>query len=59
MNVVAEGVETVEQLAKLKMFNCPYAQGYWFSRPIDSQGMTNILPNLVSRKLLWSNGDET
>jgi EAL domain-containing protein (putative c-di-GMP-specific phosphodiesterase class I) len=33
MNVVAEGVETHEQLAVLRRLGCPYMQGYLFSRP--------------------------
>lgn len=34
MQVVAEGIETVEQLGRLKQLNCVYGQGYLFSRPI-------------------------
>lgn len=34
MNVVAEGVETKEQLLFLKNLNCNYAQGYFISRPL-------------------------
>src|SRR5205807_1914414 len=33
METVAEGVETVEQLANLKQMGCNYGQGYWLSRP--------------------------
>lgn len=36
MNAIAEGVETLEQLALLKTLHCDYAQGYIFSRPVDS-----------------------
>ena len=35
-DVVAEGVETVEQLALLSQKNCPYVQGYLFSRPVQA-----------------------
>jgi diguanylate cyclase (GGDEF)-like protein/PAS domain S-box-containing protein len=35
MNVVAEGVETVEQAAELQTLGCENAQGYYFSRPVD------------------------
>jgi EAL domain-containing protein (putative c-di-GMP-specific phosphodiesterase class I) len=34
MKVVAEGVETKEQLQKLQDMGCQYYQGYLFSRPI-------------------------
>jgi diguanylate cyclase (GGDEF)-like protein/PAS domain S-box-containing protein len=33
LSVVAEGVETHEQLAALVQLHCPYMQGYLFSRP--------------------------
>jgi diguanylate cyclase (GGDEF)-like protein/PAS domain S-box-containing protein len=33
MDVVAEGVETLEQLTTLKNWGCEYAQGYWIARP--------------------------
>jgi diguanylate cyclase (GGDEF)-like protein len=34
MQVIAEGVETEEQLTQLKLLKCQYAQGYLFSEPI-------------------------
>jgi diguanylate cyclase (GGDEF)-like protein len=34
MRVVAEGVETREQLAFLREQSCPYGQGYYFSQPL-------------------------
>ncbi|MCT7949448.1 EAL domain-containing protein [Ancylothrix sp. C2] len=37
MNVVAEGVETAEQLAILRSLGCEFGQGYLFSRPVDSE----------------------
>jgi diguanylate cyclase (GGDEF)-like protein/PAS domain S-box-containing protein len=33
--VIAEGVETPEQLARLKNLRCRYAQGYLFARPME------------------------
>ncbi len=37
MDVVAEGVETREQLEILRSLGCRYGQGYFFSKPLDSQ----------------------
>jgi EAL domain-containing protein (putative c-di-GMP-specific phosphodiesterase class I) len=34
--VVAEGVETAEQLAMLRKLRCEYAQGYYFSEPVSA-----------------------
>lgn len=41
--VVAEGVETREQLMFLQMQNCFAAQGYFISRPIPAERMTERL----------------
>ncbi|MCH7481189.1 MAG: EAL domain-containing protein, partial [Chloroflexi bacterium] len=35
MNVVAEGVEEAYQLEFLRSENCDYAQGFYFSKPIE------------------------
>jgi diguanylate cyclase (GGDEF)-like protein/PAS domain S-box-containing protein len=37
MDVVAEGVETPEQIVTLKALGCEYGQGYFFSKPLDFQ----------------------
>jgi diguanylate cyclase (GGDEF)-like protein/PAS domain S-box-containing protein len=37
MNVIAEGVETAEQLALLRQLRCEFAQGYYFSRPVSAE----------------------
>ncbi len=34
MKVIAEGVETEDQLAHLRQINCEYGQGYLFSKPL-------------------------
>ncbi|MES2070517.1 MAG: EAL domain-containing protein [Pseudomonadota bacterium] len=43
LEVVAEGVETEGQLALLLARNCDLIQGYYFSKPIPAQGMTQLL----------------
>jgi len=43
MEVVAEGVETWEQVSLLKSLGCAYAQGYYFSRPLDAAGIGRML----------------
>ena len=35
MDVVAEGVETLEQMVALQTLGCAHAQGFYFSRPVD------------------------
>jgi EAL domain-containing protein (putative c-di-GMP-specific phosphodiesterase class I) len=35
MKVIAEGVETAEQRDLLKAAGCDYAQGYFYSRPVN------------------------
>jgi EAL domain-containing protein (putative c-di-GMP-specific phosphodiesterase class I) len=37
LNVIAEGVETGEQLAILRGLQCGYAQGFYFSEPVTAQ----------------------
>jgi EAL domain-containing protein (putative c-di-GMP-specific phosphodiesterase class I) len=43
MDVVAEGVETREQLALLRELGCEYGQGFLFSKPVDAGGAEQII----------------
>lgn len=43
MDVVAEGVETREQLTLLRELGCNFVQGYLFSCPVDSQAANQFL----------------
>ena len=43
MSVTGEGVETAEQLALLKALKCEYGQGYFFSKPMDSEAATALI----------------
>ena len=48
MEVVAEGAETAKQVAQLKALHCEYAQGYFFSRPLDTMTAEQYLINEVA-----------
>ena len=43
MEIVAEGIETKEQLEFLKNNNCDYGQGYLFSKPISKEEFEKLL----------------
>ncbi|MFP7474246.1 EAL domain-containing protein [Niallia taxi] len=40
--VVAEGIETTEQLGILSELNCPYGQGYLFGKPLDAKKIETV-----------------
>ena len=46
LEVVAEGVETREQMMLLHKRGCPLMQGYYFSRPLPLAGATELLWDL-------------
>jgi EAL domain-containing protein (putative c-di-GMP-specific phosphodiesterase class I) len=43
MRVVAEGVETAEQLAQLRGLSCEGAQGYFISKPLSSEDASQLI----------------
>lgn len=55
MQVVAEGIETVGQLNRLRALNCDQGQGYYFSRSLPCSEVTEMLtkapdwPNWIER----------
>jgi EAL domain-containing protein (putative c-di-GMP-specific phosphodiesterase class I) len=51
MKVVADGVETAEQLAFLRSNGCDIVQGYFFSRPLPAEELLKWLKNHRSTRL--------
>ncbi len=43
LRLIAEGVETVEQLASLEQIGCEFAQGFLWSRPVPAEQATELL----------------
>nr|WP_320009680.1 EAL domain-containing protein [uncultured Desulfobulbus sp.] len=48
ITVVAEGVETADQLAWLKRCNCEQIQGFYYSKPLSSEDFLAYLANFSS-----------
>jgi len=55
LDVVAEGVETIQQVAMLKKLECKYGQGFYFSRPLTAEGTTALLAG----DLTWQACEQT
>ena len=49
MDVTAEGVENVQQIAELQAFDCSHAQGFLFSKPLSEDAAGALL----QRELPW------
>jgi len=43
MNLVAEGIETTEQLTQLQLLNCRFGQGYLFSKALPPEELIGFL----------------
>jgi len=43
LDVVAEGVETIQQFAMLKKLQCKFGQGFYFSKPLSAEGIATLL----------------
>jgi diguanylate cyclase (GGDEF)-like protein len=48
MKLVAEGIDSPEQLKLLKIAGCHYGQGYFFSRPLSAEQATHFLEQSLS-----------
>jgi EAL domain-containing protein (putative c-di-GMP-specific phosphodiesterase class I) len=49
LRVVAEGVETPEELEFLRMHQCDEAQGYYFSRPVPPEQFSRLLSSGIPK----------
>ena len=43
MDVIAEGIEMPQELEQLRSLQCEYGQGYFFSKPVDSNAAGELL----------------
>jgi EAL domain-containing protein (putative c-di-GMP-specific phosphodiesterase class I) len=43
MDVVAEGAETANEIEQLRALECDFSQGYFFSKPVDSEQADRFL----------------
>jgi EAL domain-containing protein (putative c-di-GMP-specific phosphodiesterase class I) len=50
LRVVAEGVETLEELLFLRAHRCDEAQGYYFSRPVFAEQFAKLLESGIPEK---------
>jgi diguanylate cyclase (GGDEF)-like protein len=50
LNIVAEGVETEEQLCLLKQLNCDVVQGYFFSKPLKPEEFEQFIMKNISEQ---------
>jgi diguanylate cyclase (GGDEF)-like protein len=48
LRVIAEGVETLDEVAFLRAYRCEEAQGYYFSRPVLPQQFAMLLRNGIA-----------
>jgi diguanylate cyclase (GGDEF)-like protein/PAS domain S-box-containing protein len=51
LKVIAEGVETREQIIHLTGLNCDLVQGYLLSKPIDGEAMRDLIEEIYERGL--------
>ena len=51
LEVIAEGVETEDQLSQLHDMQCDYAQGYLFSRPVAADTFATLLQDTSNSRI--------
>jgi EAL domain-containing protein (putative c-di-GMP-specific phosphodiesterase class I) len=43
VKVIAEGIETAAQSARLRQLGCEFGQGYYYARPLSADDITALL----------------
>jgi diguanylate cyclase (GGDEF)-like protein/PAS domain S-box-containing protein len=56
LRVIAEGVETQEELTFLQALQCDEAQGYYFSRPVVADQFAGMLKSGISKSVVFIDG---
>ncbi len=51
MNIIAEGVEHLEEAKLLKNMGCEYAQGYFFAKPMSEKDVVDLFFSWDSKKI--------
>ena len=59
MEVVAEGIETKEQLNYLRMLRCKRGQGFLFSKPLDTESFTRLIEHRALKRSQGGVGSAT
>jgi diguanylate cyclase (GGDEF)-like protein/PAS domain S-box-containing protein len=59
LKVVAEGVETAEQLARLEALGCEYVQGYYFSRPLAGEKIEEFVVGIDAQPITLTENRST
>src|SRR5205085_10507123 len=54
MKVIAEGIETAEQLSELSAMGCEFGQGYFFSKPLNAETARQFIKENKAPELVTS-----
>ena len=54
MKVIAEGIETAEQLSELAQMGCEFGQGYFFSKPLSPEAARQFIKENKAPQLVTS-----
>ena len=49
MNIVAEGIETEEELKLSKELGCEFGQGYFFTEPLDTEAADEFIASMIKK----------